>query len=35
MTDQTMGPVESRFAALIWDNEPIPPPTWPGWPTGS
>lgn len=23
MTDLTMGPVESRFAALIWDNEPI------------
>ena len=23
MTDQTMGPVESRFAALIWNNEPI------------
>ena len=23
MTDLTMGAVESRFAALIWDNEPI------------
>lgn len=23
MTDMTMGAVESRFAALIWDNEPI------------
>ena len=23
MTDLTMGSVESRFAALIWDNEPI------------
>ena len=23
MTDQTMGSVESRFASLIWDNEPI------------
>ena len=23
MHDLTMGPVESRFAALIWDNEPI------------
>lgn len=23
MTDITMGPVERRFARLIWDNEPI------------
>ena len=23
MPEQTMGAVESRFAALIWDNEPI------------
>ena len=23
MTDITMGAVESRFARLIWDNEPI------------
>ena len=23
MLDLTMGAVESRFAALIWDNEPI------------
>ena len=23
MTDLTMGAVESRFASLIWDNEPI------------
>lgn len=23
MTDLTMGPVERRFAALIWENEPI------------
>ena len=23
MNDQTMGAVESRFASLIWDNEPI------------
>lgn len=23
MTDLTMGPVERRFASLIWDNEPI------------
>ena len=23
MHDLTMGAVESRFAALIWDNEPI------------
>ena len=23
MTDLTMGPVERRFAGIIWDNEPI------------